>query len=329
MNKLKLFSLLAAATLFVSCRLSPKSSGNPYEVMVVASDSVWNGYAGRALQEVLNKPMPMLPQEEPTFHVSHVEEKHYDRVTNLFRNIVIIDVNHTYSRVKYELQYDLFSSPQLVLTIHGPSEEAISISITQHTKYLINLFQNEELNREAQRLEDHHNIEFAKKVEEMFGCQMNIPTDLRKLKIGEDFIWASDDGLSTIQNICIYSFPYATQKIFTKKGYLNLRDKFMGDNIPGRNPGSKMQTNREFVSVKDKMIQGHYVQECRGLWEMSGEAMGGPYVSHSMVDTLNNRVIVVEGFVYAPNKMKRTMIRRLEAALYTLQLPKEKKEENK
>ena len=169
MNKLKLFSLLAAATLFVSCRLSPKSSGNPYEVMVVASDSVWNGYAGRALQEVLNKPMPMLPQEEPTFHVSHVEEKHYDRVTNLFRNIVIIDVNHTYSRVKYELQYDLFSSPQLVLTIHGPSEEAISISITQHTKYLINLFQNEELNREAQRLEDHHNIEFAKKVEEMFG----------------------------------------------------------------------------------------------------------------------------------------------------------------
>ena len=326
MNKLKLFSLLAAVTLLISCTLSPKSSGNPYEVMVVASDSIWNGYAGRALQEVLNKPMPMLPQEEPTFHVSHVEPKHYDRVTNLFRNIVIIDVNHTYSRVKYELQYDLFSSPQMVLTIHGPSEEAISISITQHTKYLINLFQNEELNREAQRLEDHHNIEFAKKVEEMFGCRMNIPTDLRKLKIGEDFIWASDDGLSTIQNICIYSFPYATQKIFTKKGYLNLRDKFMGDNIPGRNPGSKMQTNHEFVSVKDKVVQGHYVQECRGLWEMSGEAMGGPYVAHSMVDTLNNRVIVVEGFVYAPNKMKRTMIRRLEAALYTLQLPKEKKD---
>jgi hypothetical protein len=34
----------------------------------------------------------------------------------------------------------------------------------------------------------------------------------------------------------------------------------------------------------------------------------------------------VEGFVYAPEKMKRSMIRRLEAALYTLETPKE--EEN-
>jgi hypothetical protein len=95
----------------------------------------------------------------------------------------------------------------------------------------------------------------------------------------------------------------------------------MGRNIPGELPGSKMSTNHEFISVKDMTVQGHYVQECRGLWEMTIDAMGGPYVSHSQVDTINNKVIVVEGFVYAPDKMKRSMIRRLEAALYTLQLP--------
>ena len=74
--------------------------------------------------------------------------------------------------------------------------------------------------------------------------------------------------------------------------------------------------------------------EARGLWQMHNDAMGGPFVSHSRVDTINNRVIVVEGFVYAPEKMKRTMIRRLEAALYTLKLPsaedaKEGEEEEK
>ena len=51
--------------------------------------------------------------------------------------------------------------------------------------------------------------------------------------------------------------------------------------------------------------------------------MGGPFVSHSRVDTETNRVVVVEGFVYAPEKMKRGLIRRLEGALYTLQLPDE------
>ena len=71
-------------------------------------------------------------------------------------------------------------------------------------------------------------------------------------------------------------------------------------------------------------IHGHYVQEARGFWEMTKDVMGGPFVAHSQVDTVNNRVIVVEGFVYAPDKMKRTMMRRLEAALYTLRLPEKK-----
>ena len=58
----------------------------------------------------------------------------------------------------------------------------------------------------------------------------------------------------------------------------------------------------------------------RGLWEMTGDAMGGPFVSQSRVDSVNNRVIVTEAFVYAPSKMKRSMIRRLEASLYTLRM---------
>ena len=32
---------------------------------------------------------------------------------------------------------------------------------------------------------------------------------------------------------------------------------------------------------------------------------------------------MAEGFVYAPEKMKRGLIRRLEGSLYTLQLPEE------
>ena len=63
--------------------------------------------------------------------------------------------------------------------------------------------------------------------------------------------------------------------------------------------------------------------EMRGLWYMENDCMGGPFVSHSRVDTETNRVIVVEGFVYAPEKMKRGLIRRLEGSLYTLQLPEE------
>lgn len=53
--------------------------------------------------------------------------------------------------------------------------------------------------------------------------------------------------------------------------------------------------------------------------------MGGPFVSHARVDRANGRIIVVEGFVYNPGKLKRDQIRKLNAALYSLQLPSENK----
>ena len=46
--------------------------------------------------------------------------------------------------------------------------------------------------------------------------------------------------------------------------------------------------------------------------------MGGPFVSHAQLDPSGQRVLVVEGFVYAPESNKANLIRRLEAALYTL-----------
>ena len=281
--------------------LVPSSSGNPYEVMVVADDTLWNGYAGRALREVLGRAIPMLPQHEPVFHVSHVTERHYDRITNLFRNIILLKTSPYRAEPKIRVERDLHASPQLVMTIEGASDRQLSPFITEQSSFLVRYFTAEEINREATRLEDLYNIKFNQKVQEMFGCEMYIPADIRKMKVGNDFIWASDDGLTSIQNICIYSYPYFTERVFSgRNAYMALRDSFMRTNMD---------------------IQGHYVQEARGLWEMTGEAMGGPFVAHSQVDTVNNRVIVVEGFVYAPDKMKRTMLRRLEAALYTLRLP--------
>ncbi len=304
--------------------LVPASSGNPYEVLVVAEDSMWNGHAGVALQVVLDKDVPMLPQREPMFHVSHIVPSKFNRITNIFRNIIILKTNEYTTKPKISYERDVHSMPQLVMTIQGPSADGISSFITEQTKTIIQNLSAEEINRNAMLLEDDYNIAFYRKCKEMFGCELFIPQDLLKMKVGEDFLWASNDGLSTIQNICVYSFPYVSEKVFTHDNYIKLRDKFMKDNIPGAEPNQYMTTNHDYVLTRPITIMGRYVLEARGFWEMKNDMMGGPFVSHSSVDTVNNRVIVVEGFVYAPEKMKRTMIRRLESALYTLRLPKEK-----
>lgn len=341
--KLRLIAtLLLAVLLFSACNnttdnkgrrrrsaslLTPASSGNPYEVMVVADDSVWTGYAGRAIQTILDKPLRGLPQDEPQFHKSHVEEKHYDNITHIFRNIFHIELGNQYTKAKMVVEKDVYSTPQIIITLHAPNQVEASMYISEHTKDIESLITSEEINRLANDLYFEHNIKFAKAVKEMFDCEFYIPVDIKKMKIGEDFIWASDDKASTIQNICIYSLPYVSEKMLTKKPYIALRDTMMKRNIPGDKPNQWMQTNPEFVWTKNISVQGQFTMEARGLWEMRNAPMGGPFVSHSRIDEKNGRVIVVEGFVYAPDKMKRTLIRRLEAALYTLETPaKEEKE---
>lgn len=51
----------------------------------------------------------------------------------------------------------------------------------------------------------------------------------------------------------------------------------------------------------------------RGLWEMKGDAMGGPYVMHR----IHNNLYII-AFVYAPEMKKKILIKQLEAAISTI-----------
>ena len=343
-KSLILLLMVALAVTFVSCSsrdkrirknitsiLTPISSGNPYEIMVVAEDSIYDGYPGKSLLDVLKTPMKGLPRDEAYFKVSHVTPEHYDRITNLFRNIIriVVDPNE-YTMAKFRLERDVFSAPQAILTIQGPDVVSVSTYITEHTQFLLNFFTDEEINREATYLQDEHNVKFAQAVKEMFGCEFFIPIELNKMKKGDHFIWASNDAVSGLQNIVIYSYPYVSKDVFNRGVYLALRDSFMRENIPGEKPNMYMSTYRPSVMLKDINVRGHYAQEARGLWEMKNDMMGGPFVAHSIVDTIRGMIVVAEGFVYAPEKNKRGMIRKLEASLYTLNpLPEEKSEDKK
>jgi hypothetical protein len=101
----------------------------------------------------------------------------------------------------------------------------------------------------------------------------------------------------------------------------------MKRNIPGAQEGMYMATDTMSVEVRPIEVQGQFAFEARGLWRIKGDFMGGPFVSHSRVDTINNRVITAEIFIYSPDKMKRNLVRTMEASLYTLKLPAAKIEE--
>lgn len=56
----------------------------------------------------------------------------------------------------------------------------------------------------------------------------------------------------------------------------------------------------------------------RGLWEMKGDAMGGPYVMQRIRRGKTGDEIIIIGFVYAPEMKKKILIKQLEAAISTI-----------
>ena len=98
-----------------------------------------------------------------------------------------------------------------------------------------------------------------------------------------------------------------------------MRDSVLRQHVPGSFLGSYMQTERRFgLSYRPIQCQDDYCGLLRGLWRVEGDMMGGPFVSLARLDPSRRRMIVVEGFVYAPESKKANLIRRMEAALYTL-----------
>lgn len=318
--------LLACCTL-ASCTKNmvlPVASGRPYEVLVVLEDEIWDAPAGRALFDILDTDVPCLPQSERSFRISHTDPKHYDHLMQLFRNIILVNIDKTqFTQTRMRFARDKYATEQIVLTINTPSQESLKEFCQQHRQDVVDFLTRTEMNRLIKRLEKNHSKATDDLAWLIFSCHINAPDELKSYKKGDHFFWTSNNTSSGLENICMYSYEYEGPETFNKEYMMHKRDSIMEKNLPGEKEGMYMQTDTLCTLVKPIVVHNDFAMEARGLWFMKNDCMGGPFVSHSRVDKETNRVVVAEAFVYAPEKKKRDLIRRLEASLYTLKLPQE------
>lgn len=142
---------------------------------------------------------------------------------------------------------------------------------------------------------------------------MDIPNEMSATKEGKDFCWMTDNGASIMRNICVYS--YLATRLDTAD-IIAKRDSVMRENIHGETDDMVMATDRRMPVSHSIAPNGRLRTE--GTWEMKGDMMGGPFVSHSFLDEANGRVIVAEGFLFAPDRDMATPMKRIEEILLTL-----------
>lgn len=317
MTKCLRLLLLTAIVALCSCSggpqsLLPKSGGRPYKVLLVASDR----RCAAVVDSVLTQDMPSLPQREPMFDVSLIDSTRFNQTTRLARCIVIVTVNpavFTSTRIRYEK--NVWARPQLVVYVNTPSASQLSQYMAKAGRRLTSLLTRAEINTAISTLRAGSNRKAESSIRHMFGWNMLIPAEMKAGKTGRNFIWLSDNRPDRMRNICVYSYGGTTLDAHRA---LAARDSVMRLNIPGELDGMYMQTTPGSVTAGLATEDGRTVMISRGLWEMRNDAMGGPFVSYSVVDSANSRIIVAEAFVYAPGTNKRNLIRSAEAALYTL-----------
>lgn len=324
-----LISVLSFFVLFSSCKSSPldkRATGLAYEIVVTMDTDIWNSEAGEAIKAELLSAVPALPQAEPTMRITYAQPRDFKGLLTYVRNILMVNIDPTqYTKVSLTYDKDTWANGQVVVILKSPDKESIIEFMAENKRILADYYTKVEMGRATQLLEKSYSPVVLKSVNDEFGISLKAPEKMLYTKNAEDFLWASDNAKTGRTDLVVYTFPYTDPDTFTSEYLVAKRDSVMKINMPGSFPDSYMTTETRYATVDYTPISvnGKYCGVLRGLWRMEGDMMGGPFVAHVRLDEANKRVVVAEGFVYAPETDKRNYIRRVEAALYTLRLPGE------
>lgn len=324
---LVLFGVLAILT---GCKsknrnLLPNVSGKAGEVMVVIEREDWEGSAGVAIRESLADDTPYLAQREPLFNLSNVPPGSFNNMFKMHRNLLLVNVNPQNTTTGVVYKGNVWARPQAVVQINAADTEQAGNLFKESSAVIAEYFEQAERDRIIENSKLYEEKELQEPLKDLTGGFLHFPTGYRLKKWTDSFVWIADEKQYTMQTVMAYKFPVRKDP-FSAANLVAERDSVMQANVPGMFEGSYMTTSTAFPPVtKSLRYRGRDFVEMRGFWEVYGDFMGGPFVSHAFYSPDGKEIIVLEAFVYAPRYDKRQYLRQVESVLYSFEWKKDEK----
>lgn len=325
---LRLSSLLVPVLLLigsVSCKdeapVKASSTGSPSELLVVAERNLWKSSLGDSVRSFFDGPVPALPQPEPLYRLVNVKEDEFGRVLKIHRNILILTIDSAMKQPLVEMRRDVWAAPQSVAKISAASLAELKTAFEERKNDFLNMYSNAEIERLQQLYKKSLNLKAARALKENFNLSMNIPADYFLAKEKDNFLWFRREANKLSQGILVYSYPYTDTNAFSLMKILSVRNQFTELFVPGPSENSYMVIADEYMEpqARSLRIKKYPATEVRGLWEVKKDFMGGPFISYTLVDTKNNRVITLDGYVYAPGERKHDLLKQIQAILLSFE----------
>lgn len=313
---------ILSIVLLISCGKSDtvtlvSSTGRINHVLIVMNDEDWKGKVGDALKEIISEPVIGLPQEENQFSVTQVDPYTFNNLFKRNRNILFVGID---KEENFYTNHDVHASPQTTVTILAKDKEALIENIKSHADDIIDIFKKYDLALYQKKItKDFHDPETIETLNSL-GITMKIPFEYKKVEDSGQFLWYRNTFERGLLNIIAYEVPVFGEP-YTMASLVSFRDSIGKSYIPGQFENTYMRTEPKFTPITAKVkFNDINAIESRGLWFVEGDYMGGPFISYTVEDKANERLIVVEGFSYSPSSKKRDVVFELEAILKTMEL---------
>ncbi len=320
----KITLLLIITTLFISCdgdskKVYKEANGRINHLLVVMKNSEWQGELGDELRKIIAEPVLGLPQPESQFEVTQVPPDSFSSMFRATRSVLKVGIT---DETSFSVETNVYAAPQKIITITGKNKAALIAEIQKNSKKIVEIYKDADLQSVKssilKKFWDPTQIEtFTKQ-----GFSLKIPRNYSKVEDNGEFVWYRYhlNGDNSMELIA-YTVPITSEDDENGNNIVAIRNAFGKKNIPGQIEDSYMMTEEAYSPhIFEVELDGKKAFETRGKWEVNNVYMAGPFLSYTVVDKINNRLVVVEGLTFAPSINKRDYMFELEAVLKTLKI---------
>ncbi len=321
-----LFLLVLTVISLQSCKNDGKTihkniTGKSGELVVVISDELWEGTPGKTIRETLAQSHVGLPQDEPVFDLIHVPNAAFKSIFKSTRNIIQTSISENVKKEGISFTDDVWAYPQATVQIKAKTPKRFIELFNKNSNKILSYFLAAEKERFTMNYKKFYEKSVYNVLKRDFGVTMHVPPGFVISEQKKNFIWFRYETPEISQGIILYTIPYASDSTFTVDYLVHYRDSVLRKDVPGPTKGSYMTTEKRVKQTFNIFEHNkNYASEMRGLWRVQNDFMGGPYIELAELDATNQRVVVAFGYVYAPSKDKRNLLRQVEAMIYTLKM---------
>ena len=292
----------------------PESSGKINHVTVVMPEKDWKASLGEKVKSELQEIYEGLPLDEPQFSLVYMNPKAFTGFARQNRYIIWFRKD---SLEGFRLSQNQFARPQILATITGIDTESQAFYFQENTELLKQTLIENERKEKLRRIMKSPTTENT--LFKRFGIELTYPSAYKTFKDTTNFVWIQKEVRKGHLNLIAYTLKENILEGSFNERILNIRDSIGKAYVPGRLDGSYQITERAFRPYFYRaIVDGKQAYLTKGTWEVANDYMAGPFVNYMIQDTLKNRILVLEGFVFAPTASKRDYMFELNTIISTL-----------